>query len=383
MLTKAFADQFLGFLERLETELLSWGFYDFSYSEEEIQSFLNNAAPPELRTAIMELEEQGYSLGNVVEECAFHNLLHRVRPNENRFRTRFAEGIRLIARLRQMFRGADWATGPTLVSDIKVDLRHRFVPERPLSVDECWSHISGSCSNPNLQRKVFQALAVDKNGQPLKFALFQQDSFRRILGHYRQSELSGTVVTAGTGAGKTKAFYVPAFIAMAAELDEPPFTKIIAVYPRNVLLADQLREAISEALKLQNTLSRNRKRNLVFGALLGTTLRSALFDSGKASEFGWRRDRDGYIVPFLKSPTSPERDLVWRDEDRLAGRTCLYHADARSELVVPDGMMILDRDQLRQTPPDVLFVSSEMLNRLMGDPSFSISASSGSRPRCT
>ncbi len=370
MLTRAFSDQFLGFLERLETGLLSWGFYDFSYSEDEIQSFIDNAAPAELRTQITELEEQGYSLGNVVEEFAFHNLLHRVQPNGSRFRTRFAEGIRLIARLRQMFRGADWATGPTLVSDIKVDLRHRFVPERPLSVDECWSDIAGSCSNPNFQRKVFQALAVDKDGNPLKFAAFQRDSFSRILGHYRQSGLGGTVVTAGTGAGKTKAFYVPAFIGMSGELDEPSFTKIIAVYPRNVLLADHLREAISEALKLRNTLSRNGNRSLVFGALLGSTLWSRYFQSGKASEFGWRRDRDGYIVPFLKSPVSPERDLVWRDEDRLAGRTCLFHADARSELVVPDGMMILERDRLRQSPPDVLFVSSEMLNRLMGDPSW-------------
>lgn len=370
MLTKAFADQFLGFLESQETDLLSWGFYDFCYDHEEVEEFLSTSAPDELKEQIGRLESDGYSVANILEELAFHNLLHRVQPNTPKYRTRLAEGVRLIARLRQVFRSSQWSSGPTLVSDIKVDLRHRLIPVRPFSADECWLHLVSSCTDLPLQHKVFLTLATRADGKALTFARFQQDSFRRILSHYRKPGLTGTVITAGTGAGKTKAFYIPAFLGVAPETRQDPFTKVIAIYPRNVLLADQLREAIAEALKIQDLLKKTTGRGLVFGALLGTTLWSAQFDSEKAVEYGWKRQRDGYVVPFLKSPISPEKDLVWRDDDRKARRTCLYHSDPGDEPVVPDGLIILTRDRLRQTPPDVLFVSAEMLNRLMGDPSW-------------
>jgi ATP-dependent helicase YprA (DUF1998 family) len=71
------------------------------------------------------------------------------------------------------------------------------------------------------------------------------------LENYGGSGFSGSVVCAGTGSGKTKAFYVPAFLGIVPELGDEAFTKVIAIYPRNVLLADQLREAIAEAEKLR------------------------------------------------------------------------------------------------------------------------------------
>ena len=49
---------------------------------------------------------------------------------------------------------------------------------------------------------------------------------------------------------KTKSFYIPAFLGVVGEIDRQPFTKVISIYPRNVLLADQLREGISESLKM-------------------------------------------------------------------------------------------------------------------------------------
>ena len=56
---------------------------------------------------------------------------------------------------------------------------------------------------------------------------------------------AATIVTAGTGSGKTRAFYLPALIDIAATVGEKrtgPHT--LALYPRNELLRDQAREAV-------------------------------------------------------------------------------------------------------------------------------------------
>ena len=58
---------------------------------------------------------------------------------------------------------------------------------------------------------------------------------------------------------------------------------------------------------------------------------------------------------------------MWRDEDRNAGRTCLYREGA-SEPDVRSGVLALTREELAEFPPDVLFLSLEMLNREMCNP---------------
>ena len=190
--------------------------------------------------------------------------------------------------------------------------------------------------------------------------------------------INGSVISAGTGSGKTKAFYIPAFLGAITELHhDTRFTKIIAIYPRNVLLADQLREALSEAEKLRSVLAGFGLRPLTFGALLGDTPYQNWFkpdSNGKypRQKYGWNRVSNGYVVPYLRSPKAPDQDLVWRDTDRMAGRTRLYRVSgAETEPDVPDKTLIINREQLMATPPDVLFLSLEMLNREMGNPQWS------------
>jgi hypothetical protein len=89
-------------------------------------------------------------------------------------------------------------------------------------------------------------------------------------------------------------------------------------------------------------------------------------------KYGWKRVANGFVVPFLKSPIEPDQELVWRNADREANRTCLYRSTGRiNEPDVLDKTLILTREQLRSTPPDVLFLSLEMLNREMGNPEWS------------
>jgi hypothetical protein len=104
--------------------------------------------------------------------------------------------------------------------------------------------------------------------------------------------------------------------------NRPPFTKVIAIYPRTVLLADQFREALSEVAKLAPILEKAGLRPITFGALLGDTPNQTDFDRVMpntsrlfAEVRHWRRVGNGFVVPFLKAPSDSRRDLIWRDED--------------------------------------------------------------------
>ena len=63
-------------------------------------------------------------------------------------------------------------------------------------------------------------------------------------------------------------------------------------------------------------------------------------------------------------------DLVWRDEDRRAERSVLFPADGGTESHVKHGSLAFTRDELLREPPDILFLSAEMLNREMGNPAW-------------
>lgn len=355
--------------------LLGWGFYNVSFDEGEVETLLENDAPVELLGALEEIRDQGFTIDLLLQEMAHAGLLYDIHGSGRSFRTRFAEGVRLIANLRQMFKESDWSSGPRLVSDIKLQLNPRRYPRRDQTVADCWDDLKSVAWKSELQQAALEALSQTHDAETLSFARFQRSAFSRILSKYDAKGLSGSIVTAGTGSGKTKAFYVPAFLALVTEIEasEPRFTKILATYPRNVLLADQLREALSEAAKLQPVIERFGLRQLTFGALLGGTPKKDWFELKNGSYYaernGWKRVGNGFVVPFLKSPISPDLDLVWRDQDRLKGSTALFRSGS-SELSpdVPDGTLVLTREDLKTNPPDILFLSIEMLNREMGNP---------------
>lgn len=365
-----FVSEFLTFLEKREERLISWGFYNVRWTAADIDAAFPVEAPEALRLAWDEFASQGRTIGSLIQQMRQRNLLYLVPDTSpDAYRTRFAEGVRLLANLRQMFKSDDWATGPRLVSDIKLHITPRQFPRRDQSATAVWERLRPRCPAPHveLMRQCFFALA-SRNGLPLAFSGFQLRAFEHILDRYGSSGFSGSVISAGTGSGKTKAFYLPAFLRMAPELDQQPFTKIIAIYPRNVLLADQLREAISEAEKLRPVLAQVGLRPIRFGALLGDTPYRQWFDAPVPKYFHWERRGGGAVIPYLKSPVDGGRsDLIWRDADRQAQRTCLYREGA-SEPDVASGILALTREELAASPPDVLFLSLEMLNREMCNP---------------
>jgi hypothetical protein len=375
----SFISEFLTFIEQREARLLSWGFYDVSFDVEELEEIFEAEAPSGLKDAWNKWRHRWPDMASLCDEMDYAGLLFRPETGIETYRSRFAEGVRLTARLRQMFQAKDWATGPNLVSDIKLHLEPRRYPNRDELPQDCLLDLEPIFTIPRIQTAAFEALSADSSGRVYDgFAGFQRRAFKHILSQYARKGISGSVVCAGTGSGKTKAFYIPAFLGMMADLHHAdPFTKVIAIYPRNVLLADQLREALSEAEKVRPVLQRFGLRPFTFGALLGSTPYENWFKkdrSGKYSceKYGWKRVVNGFVVPFLKSPKEPDQALVWRDADREAMRTSLYRSTGTAnEPDVPDKTLIVTREQLRSAPPDVLFLSLEMLNREIGNPEWS------------
>jgi len=371
---RLFAEALLGFLEEREARLLGWGFYDVAFDPAEVEGLLQAEGPAALSARWAMLAEQGHDLPSLLSDMEHEGLLHGTSDSQGLLRTRFAEGVRLIARLRQMFRPGDWADARRLVSDIKIHLAPRRYPRRDLEPAACWATMAQQARDPALQQAVFEALARGHDGRELDFAGFQQRAFAHILGRYGEVGRSGSIVCAGTGSGKTKAFYVPAFLSIATELSpaQPRFTKVMAVYPRNVLLADQLREAMAEARKLKATLSSHRLRQLTFGALTGDTPPTQAFERPDSPFMrNWRRVGTGWVLPSLRSPIDGRSELLWRDVDRRAGRTCLYRLDGdQSAPEIEDGVIALTRDALQESPPDILFLSIEMLSRELGNPAW-------------
>ena len=224
--------EFLSQLEQQEAKLLCWGFTGGSFSAEELQERAEVHTGGDFSSAL-----------RLVEELRRFRLLFQVADGE--FRTRMAETVRLLARLK-LLRHMDakrgtWLSAPDLVADYRFSVQPRAWPKRALPAGE----VRGILRSENLLdgNREATAQALTEN---LNLAGFQFRATQRILSKTQElsakdGETNGTIVCAGTGSGKTLAFYLPALTEISA-LDGT-WTKALAVYPRVELLKDHLKEA--------------------------------------------------------------------------------------------------------------------------------------------
>jgi hypothetical protein len=318
---KFFIGEFLSLIELQESRLLSWGFFGGSFDAAQAEEWVDLASE-DIKLFWGELQSRGETIQGLLERLALERLIFELQNRPGNYRSRFAEGIRLLAGLRQLFPHRSWTVAPRLVSDIRIDLKPRLYPKRDVSSQSCWDRLSVHVypSRGGLLRECFERLSSSQ-GQQLSFAGFQDRAFSHIFASYGKTRPSGSIVSAGTGSGKTKSFYVPALLRVVDDIaqDSSAFTKIIAIYPRTVLLADQLREALSEADKLAPAMRSKGFRRITFGALLGDTPNKGDFDNKAANSTKlwaevrhWNRTGSGFVVPFTKSPRDSKRICIRR-----------------------------------------------------------------------
>src|SRR5262249_1821701 len=159
-----------------------------------------------------------------------------------------------------------------------------------------------------LRKESLAALLRKGEAEPLALAEFQVQATRRMLLDLEARTSRGLIIGAGTGTGKTPAFYIPAPPHLPRPVGRHPvWTKAVAIYPRNELLKDQFSETYAEARRLDRLLVWHGKRKLTLGTFFGPTPNDAAalkrFETWGALQAG------SYVCPFLRCPRC-ERDLV-------------------------------------------------------------------------
>jgi hypothetical protein len=358
---------FLGRIERQEAALLSWGLVDGALAENELSQLADDFLSEN------DDDNEFSSPYLLLEAMVSRGLLFRWDEGGSyRYRSRMAETLRLLARLRQMFprhmrRPGDWALSPTLVADFRFVLRPREYPNRNLPAAACVDRwIAEGIRLSPLQRSALSAmLGLGNNPNPL--AGFQDRAAVRILSEVGTGRATGTMICAGTGSGKTLAFYTPALTHLVGTVERDPahFVRAIALYPRNALLMDQFTEVFRQTKRLKPVLAAAGRRPICVAAYFGPTPRRAteVENPGKRE---WAQHTEGRVCPFL---VCPERDcggaMIWRNDDRAQNRERLVCESCSVSIEAED--IILTRDRMLRTPPDVIFTTTEMMNQRITD----------------
>lgn len=359
-------------VEQSEARLLSWGLVDAFLTRAELQEIVDTAL-----NDVVSFE--GLTLlhaRDVVDEMLDRTLIFKVGDDQqDQFRSRMAEGVRLMFRLRQLFPKhagpIGWQDAPTLVADFRFIWRRRRYPKRCISSEAALTKIAEVVRDP-AARTALEAL-LRRYGADFTLSKFQVAATKRILAGLDGATSHATLVSAGTGSGKTLAFYLPAMARIAAHIlrDKPSgrWVKVLALYPRNELLKDQFAEVYAQARALDVLLASQGRRKIQIATFFGptpTNMRAAEQGFGDENRGKWPDHRDGIICESIRCPTKDcPGNLVWLNEDRQRNVERL-RCDTCSHRILEDEV-VLTRERLKSTAPDILFTTTEMLNQRMAD----------------
>ena len=365
---ESFLRDVLDVIEQQESRLLVWGLTDGRLSQHE----LNQIIDPILDSALDDGLTEYLDSNEVISALKTRGLLFDTDSFPYKgYRSRMAETVRLLFRLRQLFpkhRGPDdWQQARTLVSDYRFLWRRRRYPKREILIEDARNQF-----NKTVKSSITKAaLDVLLSNRVSDFALagFQERATTRILENLESKRTSGTLISAGTGSGKTLAFYLPAMSRVAellsSESTNNNWVKILAIYPRTELLRDQFAEIYTEARKLDTFLKTNSKRKIRIGALFGATPPN-INSLKKYNYDGWRRTEEGFICGFLICTVSNcGGELIWLNSDLNQNRetlTCNLCGHT-----IKEDEVALTRVGMERHPPDVLFTTTEMLNQRLSD----------------
>lgn len=361
------AEYALDEIESLEARCLVWGLVDNALSQEELTSALERVLDaPKAQQAKADPECRIQTTRDLRAFLIEQKMLFEVpfvADHEPRWRTRMAEGVRLVAQLRQMFpkhENNKWAEAATLVADYRFLRRSRRYPRRDLKSASVQATFGNLVRSPLLLEAIKTWLGqMDKSDG---LASFQVKSAERIFAGLEDRSCTGTLVSAGTGSGKTLAFYLPALSWLAAQRIQSPNSRgvrVLALYPRNELLKDQLAEVYSQCRKFDAWIARQGGRPLRVGVLYGDTPNKVSKALDKRS---WTNHPMGKRTPFFSCPEDSQhgemvlsREDANQDRDRLVCPLC--------SAVVDFHTLAFTRETIKSDPPDILFTSVEMLNR--------------------
>jgi hypothetical protein len=332
--------EILDLIESKELELLEIGIVDSALTKIDIDQIAISVVNTEASIYVKELLDRG-----VIIEL------------DQGIRSRMAETVRLLSHMRQAFPNAKTTEGKPLVWDYRILRQPRRRPEADVDPGQLIAAIPGVT---DFQKKIVSEIS------PKKLRNFQVLGTQEILARLKERSESGVMISAGTGSGKTLAFYMPTILAISEMLraDQSNWVKTLGVYPRNELLKDQFSSILEYVYKVSNLAGSTRPIRI--GAWFGETPFNNEFAKGD-----WRTHSDGssVIFPLAKCPKCSTGDLIWRQDDRTNKVERLVCASTSCGTTLPTGMIGLTRIGLNDSPADILFSSTESINRQLADTS--------------
>ena len=382
---KRLADEVLTFIEQREAEQVAYGIYDVTMTGAEVIDSFNPSEDIQLDAPEEAIAEALQYLSHDLQVIRFDQ---NETISECIFRSRIAETVRLLAKLRQrMVKSND--KKPThrisklksLVADVKFSVASRRIPRRNTEVEKCLEPL---LNGNNQQRQVANVLLEVINQALPKLrnmSGFQNRAFEKILQAIELDKQKGIekgiVVTASTGAGKTYAFFLPILAKILIErcLREKIGVKAICIYPRVALSENQLTDFIEVLFHLNQILDKHNLPTLTIGLESGAAVyqisdfRSTDEQQKKqlSKMRGWTFNDTygGYLSPFAYCVGTE-------------GHSC---NDGKQKLIAyPTQPEILAcpicnkqypfiqfaRDVMEKHPPDLLIATTESLhNRLL------------------
>lgn len=159
-----------------------------------------------------------------------------------------------------------------------------------------------------------------------------------------------TIVSSGTGSGKTESFLIPVLNECAKS--EVIGIKAILIYPMNALANDQ----VDRLRDILFTLNKKRvnvgKREITFGIYTGPTARTIFQKSGELHK--------DLIYLSYRCPSCNRNDALKCDQEN--GKiilTCRHEQDVKIKF------QIFTREELQNNSPDILITNYSMLQRIM------------------
>lgn len=346
---RAVLSQALTRIELRETALLSWGAVDAIFTRTEMISLIDSGLPG------------GVSPSEVLEEML--DALLVVETPEGGFRSRMAETMRLLATLRQSFPDRRWWEGSPLVLDQRFLHRPRSRPKRDVPARGFLSRLAPIVAPASYR--------VAERLVPPELSGFQERATGEILAALRSGTDRGVMVTAGTGSGKSLAFYLPAFCAIGESIADDPAhgVRCLAVYPRNELLKDQFSSLLRQVWDLKQ--AHATERPIVIGTWFKATPLSSWFVAQGWAE-GWtevnaRGGLAGWKCPFLDCPSCGGA-MFWPAANARSGRETLTCASGDCGLTFGEDIINLTRDRANRRPADIMLTTTESLNRQLAAP---------------
>ncbi|MEM2111079.1 MAG: DEAD/DEAH box helicase [Candidatus Bathyarchaeia archaeon] len=376
------SDDVLTFIEEGDALQIRYGLYESSMSGSDLFAGLRLDNDP-FRFKIE------YGLRILMKERFLLPLTMGSDIRDWEFRSRIAETVRLLYKLRQRFEEHySYRNSPRLTRSVKLEIRGRKFPRRTTFLSRSlediknWIQSSGSWTSYAKSWVDLSSIflkSLEQTGFDM-ISDFQDRCFKKIFAHLAdpQSSLEGIVISAGTGMGKTLSYMNPLLLYVLFEKTEKRIkgTKAICTYPRIKLAENQIEGFIKCIYQLNKHIDPDKPRITIGIEYTGTPYHRSSFGNepknGTLFEsisrlWEFNEDKNAYVCPYARCPQCNGPLYIERSSD-FSQKVPLKCLNPKCNSTVD--FVEYCKDDIASQPPDILIITTESLARRLYTPSF-------------